>query len=104
MSDSPPFSPPYKFRKTIDGAERWFELRDDGAEVETAAPAVQFASAAPAPRAAAPKSGGGKVFLNVPYAEKDAAKSLGARWDAGKRKWYVPPGADKALFEKWVVQ
>jgi general L-amino acid transport system permease protein len=32
--------------------------------------------------------------LNVPYAEKDAAKSLGARWNPAKKRWYVPPGVD----------
>jgi len=102
MIESPPFAPPYKFQKTIDGAERWFELRDDGTEVETSAPEVRFGSAAPTPSAAAPKSGGGKVFLKVPYAEKDEAKGLGARWDAAKRKWYVPAGVDKAQFSKWI--
>jgi len=30
-----------------------------------------------------------KVYLNVPYAHKDEAKALGAKWDAGKKKWYV---------------
>jgi DNA helicase II / ATP-dependent DNA helicase PcrA len=31
----------------------------------------------------------GKVYLNCPYDEKDKAKSLGARWDRVKKKWYV---------------
>ena len=30
-----------------------------------------------------------KIYLNVPYAEKDLAKEKGARWDAGKKKWYI---------------
>jgi ribonuclease HI len=30
-----------------------------------------------------------KIFLNVPFAEKDVAKDLGARWDASKKKWYI---------------
>jgi hypothetical protein len=41
-------------------------------------------------------SGGGdsgekskKIYLNVPYAEKDKAKADGARWDPGAKKWYV---------------
>jgi hypothetical protein len=104
MSDTPPFDPPYKTCTTIDGAERWFEVRQDGTQVETAAPVVVFSSPAPAQASGAkPRSGGGKVFLNVPYAEKDAAKSLGARWDAAKRKWYIPTGLDKELFSKWVL-
>ena len=38
---------------------------------------------------------------NVPFAEKDEAKQLGARWDPKRRKWYVPPGVDAALFARW---
>jgi ribonuclease HI len=30
-----------------------------------------------------------KIYLNVPYSEKDKAKEKGARWDAGKKKWYI---------------
>jgi len=33
--------------------------------------------------------GGGKIYLAVAYAQKDAAKKLGAKWDAKRKKWYV---------------
>lgn len=39
--------------------------------------------------------------LKVPYAEKDAAKALGARWDAANKLWYVVDKADMAPFAKW---
>ena len=42
-----------------------------------------------------------KNYLNVPYAEKDAAKALGAKWDATNKKWYAPANADISLFGKW---
>jgi len=42
------------------------------------------------------------VFLNVPYAEKDAAKTLGARWNPAKRRWYVPDGVASEPFAKWI--
>lgn len=42
-----------------------------------------------------------KTYLNVPYAQKDAAKALGARWDAAQKKWYVPPDKDASLFAQW---
>ena len=45
-----------------------------------------------------------KTYLNVPYAEKDAAKALGARWDAAIKKWYAPGAADIALFTKWAAE
>ena len=42
-----------------------------------------------------------KTYLNVPFAQKDAAKVLGARWDASIKKWYVPSGKDIGLFTQW---
>ena len=39
--------------------------------------------------------------LKVPFAEKDAAKALGARWDAANKLWYVADKADMAAFAKW---
>lgn len=45
-----------------------------------------------------------KIYLDVPYAQKDAAKALGARWDAANKKWYAPPGKDVSLFAKWQAQ
>ncbi len=42
-----------------------------------------------------------KTYLNVPFAQKDEAKALGAKWDPANKKWYVPGGLDAALFTKW---
>lgn len=42
-------------------------------------------------------------FLKVPYAEKDEAKALGARWDGARKSWYVPDGKDEAPFARWIV-
>ena len=39
--------------------------------------------------------------LKVPFAEKDAAKKLGARWDAARKIWFVEDKADLAPFAKW---
>lgn len=44
-----------------------------------------------------------KTFLNVPFAQKDAAKALGARWDAANKKWFVPAGKDIAAFAQWMM-
>lgn len=41
-------------------------------------------------------------YLQVPYEEKDKAKSLGAKWDTNRKKWYVPDGLDKKPFAKWL--
>lgn len=44
------------------------------------------------------------IFLNVPFREKDAAKSLGARWDAVSKRWYIPAdyGEDISAFSRWL--
>ena len=39
--------------------------------------------------------------LKVPFAEKDAAKKLGARWDAARKIWYVVNQGDMQPFTKW---
>lgn len=42
------------------------------------------------------------VDLKVPYANKDAAKALGARWDADRKTWYAPAGARLEAFAEWM--
>lgn len=42
-----------------------------------------------------------QLRLNVPFAAKDQAKGLGARWDPQQRAWYVPHGVDIQLFRAW---
>lgn len=39
----------------------------------------------------------GRGWLDVPYAEKDAAKAHGARWDPEARRWYDPRPATPGL-------
>lgn len=43
------------------------------------------------------------INLKVPFAEKDQAKALGAKWNAALKLWYVPQGLDAAPFEKWLT-
>lgn len=45
-----------------------------------------------------------QLLLNVPFAAKDQAKALGARWDPQQRSWYVPLGADIQPFQAWWPQ
>lgn len=37
----------------------------------------------------------------VPFAEKDEAKELGAKWDFTQKAWYVPEGVDASQFARW---
>ena len=43
-----------------------------------------------------------RIDLKVPFAEKDSAKQLGARWDSSRKVWYVPDGVDPDVFERWM--
>jgi small redox-active disulfide protein 2 len=42
-----------------------------------------------------------RINLKVPFAEKDEAKKLGARWDAARKLWYVDGKADLSPFARW---
>ncbi len=43
-----------------------------------------------------------RINLVTPFAEKDAVKALGARWDSAKRTWYITEVADLAPFMRWI--
>lgn len=43
-----------------------------------------------------------RINLVTPFAEKDAVKALGARWDAVKKHWYIVDAADLAPFMRWI--
>ena len=43
------------------------------------------------------------IILKVPYAEKDEAKALGAKWNSARKAWYVPDGQAATAFAKWMT-
>lgn len=45
---------------------------------------------------------GERIWLDVPYAEKDRAKKAGARWDPVAKRWYAPRPSMTAL-EPWAA-
>jgi putative DNA primase/helicase len=45
-----------------------------------------------------------RIYLAVPYDERNEAKALGARWDAVKKAWYVGPEVDPAKLAKWELR
>src|SRR6476620_9788329 len=47
---------------------------------------------------------GGMMFLTVPYAEKDQARELGARWNPTRKRWYVPDGVATEPFASWMAK
>jgi hypothetical protein len=43
-----------------------------------------------------------RINLVTPFAEKDAVKALGARWDAAQKVWYIKDVADFTPFLRWI--
>jgi hypothetical protein len=41
-----------------------------------------------------------RINFVTPFAEKDAVKALGARWDAAKKCWYITDVADLTPFTR----
>jgi len=115
---APPFDPPYVSMHVAEERTKYIETLADGTTRAVAEAAFGVAwhyaqdssgvsrnDAPPAPRnqRSRPASAASdRFYLNVPYAEKDEAKALGARWDAAKKKWYAPQGAEPGQFERWL--
>lgn len=45
---------------------------------------------------------GMRVDLKVPYKDNREARRLGARWDAGRKVWYVENRENLVPFLKWM--
>lgn len=43
-----------------------------------------------------------RINLKTPFADKEAAKALGARWDGTRKLWYVTDVADLTPFMRWI--
>ena len=43
-----------------------------------------------------------RINLVTPFAEKDAVKALGARWDGAKKVWYIVDVPDLSPFMRWI--
>lgn len=43
-----------------------------------------------------------RINLVTPFAEKDEAKALGARWDGARKQWYITDVADLTPFLRWI--
>ena len=43
-----------------------------------------------------------RINLVTPFADKDKAKALGARWDSVGKNWYIVDVADLTPFMRWI--
>ena len=99
MNDLLPFEPPYQpisveFQKAL---LEFAGTPEAAPSTATSKPVKNAKAAGPAVAAKA-----NVFFLVVPFAEKEEAKGLGARWDAASKKWYVPSDKDLAPFKRWM--
>ncbi|EPO3990960.1 DUF5710 domain-containing protein, partial [Campylobacter coli] len=39
-----------------------------------------------------------RIYLYVPFKDKEKVKSLGAMWDDKEKKWFAPKSLDKNIF------
>jgi hypothetical protein len=78
----------------------WLVRPNDRAVFET------LTASAPAPvpetHSVAPRLATTDTPLNVPFADKDRAKALGAHWHADQKRWVVPTGRDLTPFAPWL--
>jgi putative DNA primase/helicase len=81
--------------------------QDAGSQTEDAMPSpsgpavrlpTMIRDTSPAAQAPSPE----RTYLAVPYAEKDDAKQLGAKWDRAEKAWYVPAGVELEAFTAWM--
>jgi hypothetical protein len=111
MIEDPPFEPPYRtIVKTATGAivtetladgstQELGEVAFETLQVTEIAVSVSKRSAKQAVSITA--SDKVATYLNVSFADKEKAKSKGAKWDADKKKWYAPHGTDINVFKPW---
>jgi ribonuclease HI len=45
-----------------------------------------------------------KTWLNVPFKDRDTAKTLGARWSPGNKRWYVENVENISAFMRWIPE
>jgi len=100
-----------QYQEQPSGMERDFQ-RDDMALNAAASSHYRAALAKLAPEVlepqkndqAQPLAQGQRQFINVPFKEKDQAKSLGAKWDRAEQSWYIPPGVNPEPFSRWAAK
>ncbi|MFN3468084.1 MAG: zincin-like metallopeptidase domain-containing protein [Novosphingobium sp.] len=100
-----------QYQEQPGGIERDYQ-RDDMALNAAANPHYRAALAKLAPEVlepqkndqAQPLAQGQRQYIDVPFKEKDQAKSLGAKWDRAEQSWYIPPGVNPEPFGRWAAK
>jgi Domain of unknown function (DUF5710) len=82
----------------------WLVRPNDRAVFETLTANASSTSSSPTPQiqSSAPRIAATDTPLNVPFADKDRAKALGAQWQPDQKLWFVPTGRDLTPFAPWL--
>jgi hypothetical protein len=84
----------------------WLVRPNDRAVFETSTARVSSESTtSPTPpeiKSSTPRIAATETPLNVPFADKDRAKALGAQWQPDQKHWFVPAGRDLTPFASWL--
>jgi hypothetical protein len=43
-----------------------------------------------------------RIYLEVPYIDKDIVRELGAWYDGDEKKWHIDDRQDRSKFERWI--
>ncbi|HCT8266354.1 zincin-like metallopeptidase domain-containing protein [Escherichia coli] len=71
-------------------------------EGATAAVAARAEAPATQPTAERRNAAQERVYLAVPYGERQVAKAAGAQWDKVAKSWYAGPNADMDKLQRWL--
>ncbi|MGI2002094.1 zincin-like metallopeptidase domain-containing protein [Shewanella frigidimarina] len=74
-------------------AQHWYGFDADLHKIEGQWPIVQVESKLD-----------NKIFIAVPYDEKEQAKAIGAKWSKPNSSWYVERDIDKSTYQKWLPE
>lgn len=45
-----------------------------------------------------------RIWLNVPFSEKDNAKRLGCRFSGAEKRWYIDNPENVELYMRWIPE
>lgn len=76
------------------------QKQEQGQQIERSA-AIQVPVVAYAEEVKALKSSSDRIYLVVPYAEKEQAKALGAKWDRIQKSWYAASDVELEPLKRW---
>ncbi|WP_413208293.1 DUF5710 domain-containing protein [Rhodospirillum sp. A1_3_36] len=74
---------------------------EKGADMDKSPKPTLSTEAIPTDMKAPEKEPGQRIYLAVPFDEREQAKKIGAKWDRAEKSWYVPEGTKATAFAQW---